>query len=62
MTCTHCGSLIPTARQKALPGVDTCVACSSEQKKVAVWVYRAAGNGLVVEAVVREKSLAPRGG
>lgn len=31
--CTVCGSQIPEGRIKALPGVKTCVNCSSTEKK-----------------------------
>jgi len=44
--CEECGSAIPEARQKAVPGVRLCVACQSErdeeQRKVSGGINRRA--------------------
>lgn len=44
--CEECGSAIPEARQKAVPGVRLCVACQSkrdeEQQKVSGGINRRA--------------------
>jgi phage/conjugal plasmid C-4 type zinc finger TraR family protein len=44
--CEECGTAIPEARQKAVPGVRLCVACQSvvdeEQKKVTGGINRRA--------------------
>jgi phage/conjugal plasmid C-4 type zinc finger TraR family protein len=34
LDCVECGELIPEARRIALPGVQLCVGCQSEQDKV----------------------------
>jgi phage/conjugal plasmid C-4 type zinc finger TraR family protein len=31
--CEECGTLIPEARRKAIPGVRLCVSCQSEHEK-----------------------------
>ena len=35
--CEDCGELIPSARQKAIPGVRRCVACQSVEDEAAAF-------------------------
>jgi phage/conjugal plasmid C-4 type zinc finger TraR family protein len=35
--CEECGESIPEARQRALPGVRTCIACQSVRDKQPVY-------------------------
>ena len=51
MTCTGCGCQIPQIRLDAIPGVQTCVKCSDEPKRVGFMVYghKTAGEVLTVD-------------
>jgi len=49
--CKKCGEMIPEGRLKALPNAQTCVACSSVQKKGVVTVMKGEGDHTWIETI-----------
>jgi len=49
--CKKCGKMIPEGRLKALPNAQTCVACSSVQKKGVVTVMKGEGDHTWIETI-----------
>lgn len=49
--CIKCGVIIPEGRLKALPGVKTCVNCSSAKMKGTVTVMKGEGDHTWIETI-----------